>query len=90
MEIKTIEEKKNHLIFKITGEGHTLCNALKNELLNDDKIKIATYAVEHPLIQEAQFILETENKEPKKAISEAIKRLDKTLEKLGKQAKELK
>lgn len=90
MELKIIEEKKNHLIFKIIGEGHTLCNAIKKELLNDDKVKIATYNVEHPLIQEAQFILQTDGKEPKKAVSDAIKRLDKTLEKLGKQAKELK
>ena len=90
MELKIIEEKKNQLTFKIIGEGHTLCNAIKKELLNDDKIKIATYTVEHPLIQEAQFIIQTDGKEPKKAMSEAIKRLDKTLEKLGKQAKELK
>lgn len=90
MEIKIIEEKKNRLVFKIIGEGHTLCNALKQELLNDDHVKTATYAVEHPLIQEAQIILETDGADTKKTVSSAIKRLDKTLEKLGKQAKELK
>jgi len=90
MEIKIIEEKKNLLIFKVLGEGHTVCNALKRELLNDDKVKTATYAVAHPLIEEAQFIVETTGEEPRKAISVAIKRLDKILEKLGKQAKELK
>ncbi len=90
MEIKIIEEKKNHITLKVLGEGHTLCNAVKQELLNDEHIKIATYAVSHPLIQEAQFIIETDGLDPKKAISAAIKRLDKNLEKLGKQAKELK
>lgn len=90
MELKIVEEKKNRFVFKIVGEGHTLCNALKQELLQDDKVKLATYAVEHPLINEAQFILETDGTEPRKTVSSAIKRLDKTLEKLGKQAKELK
>lgn len=90
MELKVVEEKKNRFVFKVVGEGHTLCNALKRELQNDNSVKLATYAVEHPLIQEAQFIIETDGAEPRKTISAAIKRLDKTLEKLGKQAKELK
>lgn len=90
MELKIVEENKNRFVFKIIGEGHTLCNALKQELRQDDHVKIATYAVEHPLINEAHFILETDGAEPRKTVSAAIKRLDKTLEKLGKQAKELK
>jgi len=90
MELKIVEDKKQRFVFKIIGEGHTVCNALKQELLNDDHIKLATYAIEHPLIQESQFIVETDGTEPRKVISAAIKRLDKTLEKLGKQAKELK
>ena len=90
MELTFVEEKKNRFVFKITGQGHTLCNALKQELLQDDHVKIATYAVPHPLINESQFILETDGAEPRKTVSAAIKRLDKTFEKLGKQAKELK
>ncbi|MBI4141800.1 DNA-directed RNA polymerase subunit L [Candidatus Woesearchaeota archaeon] len=90
MELKIVEDKKNRFVFKIIGEGHTLCNALKQELLNDDHVKVATYAVEHPLINEAVFVLETDGADTRKTISAAIKRLDKTLEKLGKQAKELK
>ena len=90
MEIKIVEEKKNRIVFKILGEGHSLCNAVKRELLNDEHVKTATYAIEHPLIQEAQFIVETDGAEPRKTISSAIKRLDKILEKLGKQSKELK
>lgn len=90
MELKILEDKKNRLVLSINGEGHTLCNVIKQELLNDDHVKTATYAVEHPLIQHAQFILETDGADTKKTVSAAIKRVDKTLEKLEKQAKELK
>ena len=90
MELKIHEDKKNRLVFKIQGEGHTLCNALKKELLEDTHIKTATYTVQHPLIKEAQFIIETDGQEPRKTITSAIKKLDKTLEKIEKQAKELK
>ncbi|OYT32679.1 DNA-directed RNA polymerase subunit L [Candidatus Woesearchaeota archaeon] len=90
MEIKIIEEKKNKIIFEITGEGHTLANALRKELWEDNKVKVAAYNIDHPQVGEPRFILETTGEEPRKALTNAAKRLQKTMEKIKEEAKKLK
>ncbi len=90
MEIKIIEEKKNKIIFEIKGEGHTLCNALRKELWQDDKVKIAAYDIAHPQVGEPRFILETSGEDPKKALQAAVKRLQKIMDKVKDEAKKLK
>ena len=89
MEIKILEEKKNRLYFEIPGAGHTLCNALKTELNNDEHVKVATYAVRHPETSNPKMIVETDSdSEPKKAIQSAIQRLKKNNDKFRAQVKE--
>ncbi len=77
MEINLIESKKNKLIFELKGSDHTICNALKDELWNDDHIKVATYSVRHPLISVPKFVVETDGAEPKKMLVSAAQRLQK-------------
>jgi len=77
MEINVVESKKNKIIFELKGASHTLCNALKNELWNDDKVKTATYSIRHPLVSEPKFIVETDGAEPKKVLTAAAQRLSK-------------
>jgi len=82
MEIKVLENKKNRVVFEIEGEDHSFCNVLKKELLNDEHVKIATYAIEHPLISKPKMILETDGEEEvSKALKEAAKRVGKKAEK---------
>ena len=81
MDINVIESKKNKLIFELKGGSHTLCNLLKNELWNDSHIKIATYSIRHPLVSQPKFIIETDGEDPKKALTAAAQRLEKTNEK---------
>ena len=89
MEIKVLEEKKSKLHIEIVGAGHTLCNALKQELLNDEHVKIATYSVRHSQTSNPKMIIETDSDvEPKKAIASAITRLKRTTEKFRKDIKE--
>ena len=90
MELNILEEKKNRLVFELKGEGHTLANAIRKELWNDEHITIATYNVEHPLIEVPKFIVETDGADPKKLLSAAAKRLQKHVEKVKSEAKELK
>jgi len=80
MEVSLVEEKKNKIIFEIEGATHTFCNLLKEELHNDDSVKIATYSIEHPLIGTPKFILETSG-DAKKTLSDACKRMGKLSEK---------
>jgi len=90
MEIQIIEEKKDKLVFEIHGESHTLSNALRKELYNDEHVKTATYAIEHPLIEIPRFILETDGADPRKTLQAAAKRIQKQIEKIKTEAKELK
>lgn len=78
MELKILENKKTRMVFELKGEDHTFCNALKEELLSNKKVDIATYAITHPLIRIPKFIIETIGSEtPKNALNSAISSLKK-------------
>ena len=62
MEMTVIEEKKNKLVFKIEGAGHTICNIIKNELSKDSNVKVVAYKIDHPLVGVPQMIIETNGK----------------------------
>jgi len=79
MEIVILEQSKNKLTFEIKGESHTLCNALKEELRNDKKVKVASYFVSHPDIDEPTFSVE--GTDIKKSILDAVKRIKKNNDK---------
>lgn len=92
MEMTVIEEKKNKLVFKIEGAGHTICNIIKNELSKDSNVEVVAYKIDHPLVGVPQMIIETNGKiDPRAAVTKAIKSLSKDIDKLKKTAtKELK
>jgi DNA-directed RNA polymerase subunit L len=74
--ITVLEDTKNRARFKIHGESHTICNALKDILSRDKKVTVATYFVSHPDIDEPTFIVETTGTTtPKKALAEAVAKL---------------
>jgi len=77
MELKVVEKAKKRMVFDLVGADHTFSGALKKELWNDKSIKVSAYNVEHPLIGITRFIIETDDKEPEKALVDAIKRLEK-------------
>ena len=80
MEIKVLEEKKNKLIIELKGETHAFCNALKKELWNDKSVKAAGYNIEHPLVGIPKIVIETDGKDPKKALIDAAGRLKKSFD----------
>ncbi|PIN87323.1 DNA-directed RNA polymerase subunit L [Candidatus Woesearchaeota archaeon CG10_big_fil_rev_8_21_14_0_10_44_13] len=77
MEIKVLEKGKNKLVIEVKGEDSTLCNAIRKELWNDDKVKVAAYNLEHPSSDSPKIIIETNGKDPKEALLDAVKRLKK-------------
>ena len=82
MKLKILEDKKNKIIFTIEGETHTFCNALKKELWNDSHVKVAAYNIDHPFVGKPKMVVETDSSEsPKKALTEAAKRLEKNADK---------
>lgn len=84
MEINIIEDKKNKLVFEIKGVTHTFCNILKEELYNNNNVKIATYAIRHPLIGIPRFIIETDGADPRKVLNDAAQKIKKQFEKFEK------
>ena len=90
MDISILEDKKNRLLFTISDTSHTLCNAIRKELWNDEHIKIAGYSIDHPLIRIPRFVLETDGEDPRKTLLAAIKRLDKTFTKIATSAENIK
>lgn len=81
MELNVVENKKGRLLIEIKGEDHTFCNAIKEELLNDKDVKVATYSISHPLTAFPVMIIEAVD--PQKSLLDAAKRLNKNIEKLN-------
>ena len=83
MEIEILEDKKDKLIFEV-DENVGFVNAIKNELWNDSKGKVATHFVKHPLVGKTKMIIETEGgASPKKALEGAVSRLKKLNDKFA-------
>jgi DNA-directed RNA polymerase subunit L len=88
MEIKILEETKNKLKFVVKDEDHTVLNMLKEELWKDENVKISAYRIDHPLVGVPEMTVEaTQGNNPRKAISDAVKRLNKKLDKLQEEFK---
>jgi DNA-directed RNA polymerase subunit L len=77
MELKILEDKKDKLRFQLIGEGHTLCNALKQELVKNKNVEYATYKVHHPLVGIPEMVISTKGESPKDALKLAIAGLKK-------------
>ena len=59
MEIKILEKTNDTLEIEIIGEDHTLCNALRELLIEDDNVIFASYKIDHPLVGHPTFIVKT-------------------------------
>jgi len=90
MELNILEDKKNILRFELKGEGHTLCNALKNELIKNKDVEYATYNIEHPLIGIPEMVIKTKVKTPRDAVKKAIEDLSKANKAFAEEFKKLK
>jgi DNA-directed RNA polymerase subunit L len=75
MELTVLESKKNRIVFELRGADHTFCNALKQELWQDEGVKVAAYNVNHPLVGVPKFIVEAAD--AKEALHTAVARLQK-------------
>ncbi|MGQ9721111.1 MAG: DNA-directed RNA polymerase subunit L [Candidatus Jordarchaeum sp.] len=84
MKIKIVEKKDNELIIEIEGEGHTLCNAIKSILFEDEALVFAGYRIEHALLSKPVLYLKTNGKK------DALVLLKETLEKLETNIEEFK
>ncbi|MBT4604793.1 DNA-directed RNA polymerase subunit L [archaeon] len=89
MELNILEESKTKMVFELHGETHTFCNLLKEEIRKVKGVELVAYKIDHPLVGIPTFQLETKGVEPKKAIKEALKSVQKLASEFEKQAKKL-
>lgn len=67
--MRVIKDTKNELEIEITGETHTLCNALRKTLMADKDVESAAYSIDHPIIGEPVLYIKAKN--PKKSLKKA-------------------
>lgn len=82
MEVKVLEETNKKLLFELKGAGHSFCNALREELINDKHVEVASYRIDHPLVGIPTFMVETDGEAPRDVLANAAKRLMKMNEKV--------
>lgn len=88
MKVNILEDSKTRLKFELKGESHTVCNALRKELWNDNDLIAAAYHLEHPMIGHPTFIVE-HKKDARKALQSALSRLIKQNEELKEKFKKI-
>ncbi|HHE76810.1 MAG TPA: DNA-directed RNA polymerase subunit L [Candidatus Parcubacteria bacterium] len=90
MELNILEESKKRIIFELKGESHSFCNALKEALWKVKGVEVASYRIEHPLVGEPKFLIETKGIEPREALKKAVAELRKRGKEFKKEIKKLK
>jgi len=89
MQINVLEHTKQRLKFELKGEGHTFCNVLRKELWLGKELEIAGYAIEHSLVSQPIFVLESEKHNPISLLTAAVERLQKKTAELQEKFKKL-
>lgn len=78
MEINILSSDKNSLKVEFIGEDHTFANAIRKQLWENPKVKLAGYNIEHPLVGNPVLIIDCDGKEdPKKALLKAAEQMKK-------------
>lgn len=84
MELTIVEKTENEIKIKVAGESHTLLNALKAALLNNEHVEIATYDIKHPTISDPVLFVRTDGEDSieviKKASGELVQECDEFIE----------
>ncbi|HLC36845.1 MAG TPA: RpoL/Rpb11 RNA polymerase subunit family protein [archaeon] len=71
MKITVTKKESNLLEFTLKGERHTFANLLKTRLVMDADVDFVSYKLKYPLDDEAEFVLKTKKKDPKKVLLDA-------------------
>lgn len=87
MELEIIKNSQNEAEFKIKGERHTFTNLLRDRLLKNSAVTFAAYKLNHPMDQDAIFVVRTKGKTAKKALQDACEEISSDLEALRKAMK---
>jgi len=84
-DIEIITNKKLELEIIAHGESHSVCNALRKLLMEDEDVDYAVYGIDHPIVGEPIISIKSKRtKNPKKSLSNASTRLKEQCEEFKK------
>jgi len=75
MNLKIIKKTEDQAIIEFVGEGHTILNLLRTELLADERVMMATYDTKFPIMDNPVFRLTTKGADPIVVLREATQRI---------------
>ena len=92
MKVSVLKKTSNELKVEVEGAGHTLCNLLQKELLEDASVDLAGYDIPHPLASNPIIYVRTKGKvKPEQVLWNAIEKTRTINKEFGKElAKSLK
>jgi DNA-directed RNA polymerase subunit L len=73
--LKILKKTEVEIRIEFEGEGHTLLNLLRTELLADKRVKLATYDTKFPIMDNPIFRLKTDGSDPVAVLREASARI---------------
>ncbi|MDP1552009.1 MAG: DNA-directed RNA polymerase subunit L [Methanobacteriaceae archaeon] len=68
--MEIITSKRYELEILLEGETHTVCNAIRRILMEDENVKSTAYVIEHPIVGEPKLYVKA--KSPKKSLKTAV------------------
>jgi len=76
LKVNILEKTSNTLKIEVEETGHTICNLLQKELLQDENVEMAGYMMPHPLTPKAIVFIKTKEKaKPEKILEAAVKKI---------------
>lgn len=75
MELRTVTEEDSVVEIEVDGEDDTILNVVKEALLADDDVEVATYTRGHPQLDKPKLRVETASGDPLQKIEETVKSL---------------
>ena len=80
MNVKVLKKTADELHLEFEGESHTLLNLLRTELLEDDRVLLATYDAKFPMMTNPIFRLKTRDVDPVVILNEVAKKVAESCE----------
>jgi len=75
MNVKILKKTDDELHLEFEGDSHTLLNLLRTELVEDDRVLLATYDAKFPMMTNPIFRLRTKDVDPVVLMKEAASRI---------------
>jgi len=75
LQLKLLNKEKDTMEIEVAGEDETLLEPLKQKLLEDENVEIATYLMGHPMLESPKLIVKVKSGKPQAALKKAAKAL---------------